>query len=505
MGVIFRLALRNIKEHKAKSIIIALFIILGTTIVELGNGFLESVNRGLERDFRAHYTGDIVISAPAPEGARMDMFGVSNMASLGEMEQIPAIPDIAAVDQQIAAVKGIRAGTKLISAKAILMKGTEAEFDNDNDDTTNLPMCFLFAGEYDTYFKMFPGQHISEGTYPDKNENTLLIDIRLRDKYQKYYQKTLNVGDVIVLSGYGTKGIAREARVCGFYTQPEEHSAMYPLVYCNPSFAREFAYLTYGATFAQELPSSVDTSLASDSEDDLFGGSDTMVQTDADVLADKKQNYNKILGNTSLRDKLNKTDDGAWNFIILKTDNSHDADKITRTLKTAFTKNKISANVMNWKAASATFTSSVDGITGIFTALVIILTIVVFIIIMNTMTVSVIERTSEIGTMRALGAEKNFIRKLFFSESLLIGLLSSGAGSLLALICMAFINSLHLAVNGDMVKMILGGGLIAFIPTVKNILGTILLITTGSILANVYPVSSALKITPLKALSKDGE
>ncbi len=504
MNVTVRLAFRNITEHKAKSVIIGVFIILGTAIVELGNGFLESVNRGLERDFRAHYTGDVVISAPAPENAKMDMFGVSNLASLGDIQQIPAIADLNAVDRQVKALKGVSGETKLISAKALLMKGDEAEFDMDGD-SGSMPTCFLFAGENDTYFKMFPGQHISEGTYPDKNENTLLIDSRLRDKYYKYYKTELQVGDSILVAGYGTKSIVREAKISGFYTQPEEHSAMYPLVYCNPSFARAFADLTYGAAFAQELPSSVDTSISESSEDDLFGGSGSMIESDSDILAKGKENFNEILGDTTLRDKLNKTDDGAWNFIILKLDNGSTAKKTVAELNNAFAANKTEARALNWKSASSTFTASVDGITGIFTALVVILAVVVFIIIMNTMTVSVIERTSEIGTMRALGAEKNFIRRLFFTESVSIGLLSSVIGSVIALVCMAVINSFKIAVDNDTVKLILGGGLIAFIPTVKNILGTILLVTTGSVLANVYPVSAALKITPLKALSKDGE
>ena len=69
MRVIFQLALRNLKEHKAKTIIISMFIIFGTAIVILGNSFMESVNRGLEKDFRANYTGDLVVSAHAPEGS----------------------------------------------------------------------------------------------------------------------------------------------------------------------------------------------------------------------------------------------------------------------------------------------------------------------------------------------------------------------------------------------------------------------------------------------------
>jgi putative ABC transport system permease protein len=51
--------------------------------------------------------------------------------------------------------------------------------------------------------------------------------------------------------------------------------------------------------------------------------------------------------------------------------------------------------------------------------------------------------------------------------------------------------------------MILGGGLLHFTPTPAIIITTILVALFGSILSNMYPVKSALRITPIKALSKE--
>jgi putative ABC transport system permease protein len=189
----------------------------------------------------------------------------------------------------------------------------------------------------------------------------------------------------------------------------------------------------------------------------------------------------------------------------MKTNSTTNVDKTIASLNKQFKDAGLDSQAFNWKHAGATFASSVEGISALFTALVVILAIVVFIIIMNTLTVSVIERTGEIGTMRALGASKGFVRKLFFTESISITLLSAIGGTLIALLIMVVFNAFHLSVDGDIAKMILGGGSIQFIPTLKNILGTILLVCVGSSLANIYPVSAALKISPLKALSQDGE
>ena len=58
---------------------------------------------------------------------------------------------------------------------------------------------------------------------------------------------------------------------------------------------------------------------------------------------------------------------------------------------------------------------------------------VAVIIMMNTLVISVIERTGEIGTMRALGARKGFVWKMFLVETLTIAVVFGLIGTGLAL------------------------------------------------------------------------
>jgi putative ABC transport system permease protein len=121
------------------------------------------------------------------------------------------------------------------------------------------------------------------------------------------------------------------------------------------------------------------------------------------------------------------------------------------------------------------------------------------------MTVSVIERTSEIGTMRALGAEKSFVRKLFFTEALLMTIGSALIGTVIAAIAAVIFNAFNITITNSIAKIILGGGQLRFIITPGIIIATIIITAIGGFLSNLYPVSSALKITPLKALSKGAD
>ena len=513
MKEIFKLALRNLKEHKAKTVIIACFLVFGIAIVIMGNSFLESINRGLEKDFRANYTGDIAIGPNPNKGEINDIFGVNTTNFTGELPQLPAIQDLDKVMEIVKNTEQIKSNTKLISAQVLVAYGLEMDLSSllDRDDLgfDDIPISMLFAGENETYWKTFQGIHFVEGTYPAPDTNEIMIDTRVKSAFESLYQRELHLGDTVLVAGANTDGIIREAKVCGVFKPTNENSAMFQIIYCNPSFARSFANLTYAASFKDELPDSIDLSLAQMDEDDLFGdfGDDLFDFEDDsdDFLSTATIDYDSILGDTTLRDELNKTDDGSWQYILAKVKNARQTKDTIKELNQQFEEAGLNVHAMDWKDAAYSYSGTVEGIGIIFNILIIILAVVVFIIIMNTMIVSVIERTSEIGTMRAIGAEKKFVRRLFFTETVFLTTVSSIIGIILAFILMSVFNSLNITITNSIAKMILGGGLLQFSPTFKIIFTTILVALAGSIISNLYPVSSALRITPLKALNHGGD
>ena len=506
MGVIFKLAINNLRQQKTKTIIIGLFIAIGMMIVQVGNGFIESVNNGMEKDFRANYTADIIVSAPIPDGVFMDLFGITDLANVMEVKQIPALPDVKAAEKIISETSGILQKSNIVTTQGILMETDE--FLLEDQDMMKIPVFYMFAGESDAYFTMFPNQKITEGRYPAPGTNEILVDERLKKNFSEYYKSEMQLNQTIYISGVSMQTLIREAKIVGFYNQPDENSAMYSIVYADPSLARAFADLTYGANFVQELPDEIDFSISDASEDDLFGDDDDLFADstfDDSFIASIDVDFDDILGDTTLRDELNKTDDGAWHYILLRCEKGMSDSEIATViedLNNKFAVAGVKAVARDWEGAAGTFTSSVDSISSLFTVLIIILAIVVFIIIMNTMVISVLERTGEIGTMRAIGADKSFVRKLFFCESITLTLGAELLGTILSLVIMTILNACNFTVSDDIAKMILGGGSISFIPTVGNFVSTMIIILVGTILANLYPVSSALKITPLKALSK---
>lgn len=518
MQNIFRLALRNLREHKSKTLIIALFFVFGIAVVVLGNSFLESVNRGFENDFRANYTGDIVFSAVPEEGQYIDIISVGAAVRVsGDIQQIPALPEIDTVLEIVESKDEVANSTKLISAQVLISNNEDVDLsalindliEDEGLDYPSLPMALLFGVENPSYWETFSGNNILEGNVPRAGTNEVLLESRVKRNFERAYGEPLEIGSTILFTGNSINSVIRECVVSGFFNPPNENTAMYQIAYSSPEFARSFADLTYGSTFKEELPAEIDFSLSAMDEDALFGDAfdEGFSALESAESAGASVDWNAILGDTSLRDELNRTDDGAWNFILLKLKNPSSANRMIAEFQNDLRARGIeNVQVMDWERAAMTYTGSLAGIGSVFNILIVILAIVVFIIIMNTMTVSVIERTGEIGTMRAIGAEKKFIRRMFFAESVTLTLLSSLAGIALAFVVMAILNPLNIMLTeSGLARMALGGGILHFSPTLQIIISVLAVALLGSVISNLYPVSSALKITPLEALSQGNE
>lgn len=87
-------------------------------------------------------------------------------------------------------------------------------------------------------------------------------------------------------------------------------------------------------------------------------------------------------------------------------------------------------------------------ILGYFMAIVaflgVVMTIIVAFAVANTMSMSVMERTNEIGTARAMGVRRSAVRRQFLVEGAMLGALGAGIGLVVARLCTILINHAHI-------------------------------------------------------------
>ncbi len=120
--------------------------------------------------------------------------------------------------------------------------------------------------------------------------------------------------------------------------------------------------------------------------------------------------------------------------------------------------------------------------------------------IANTMIMSILERTREIGIMKAIGAEDREIKLIFFVEAAVLGLL----GGLIGVLCAWGIDAIANRLAYRFILKPQGASFVDFfwLPLWLTT-GAILFALVVSILAALYPAARAARIDPVRALRHD--
>lgn len=119
--------------------------------------------------------------------------------------------------------------------------------------------------------------------------------------------------------------------------------------------------------------------------------------------------------------------------------------------------------------------------------------------IINTMLMSILERTKEIGIMKSIGGSENQIRIIFFVEASIIGFIGGVFGLILGWLVTRLAN---IIMNSQILPADLPSVNLFYFP-IWLILGAIAFSIFISLAAGLYPANRAARIDPVKALRRD--
>lgn len=149
----------------------------------------------------------------------------------------------------------------------------------------------------------------------------------------------------------------------------------------------------------------------------------------------------------------------------------------------AITVGSILKTVNTYVHLASTVLAAIAGISLLVSALMIIVT----------MYMSVSERTKEIGILRALGEQKRDIRRLFTSESILIGLFSAVLAVVIAIVVTLILNhALYGLIKYNIVQITSGNIIFAFVVAIVI-----------SFIAALLPARRAANLNPIDALAAE--
>jgi putative ABC transport system permease protein len=122
---------------------------------------------------------------------------------------------------------------------------------------------------------------------------------------------------------------------------------------------------------------------------------------------------------------------------------------------------------------------------------------------MNTMVVSIIERTGEIGTMRALGAQKGYIRRIFLTETFTLAVAGGIIGLVVGGIILLILHFVGVPSNNPILDLVFGGKVLYPVLSWMSAVWAMVIMVLVGVVSSFDPTAVALRITPVKAMSNN--
>src|SRR5688572_22824004 len=138
----------------------------------------------------------------------------------------------------------------------------------------------------------------------------------------------------------------------------------------------------------------------------------------------------------------------------------------------------------------------------LYTAVLIIF-VVALVIINNALVMATLERVREIGTLRAVGAQRRFILGMLVLESVVVGLAFGAMGALIGGVVVATLGQVGIpAVNAVFTFFFSGPRLYPLLGT-ENLLVALATVLIVSVASSIYPAWIAMRISPREAMQSE--
>ncbi len=513
MNLIIKISWRNIMRHRGKSIVIGVILFLGALLMTLGNGVISGMDRGMQKNIVEGFTGDALIISEKQESddVLLEMMG----------KAVAPIENFKQIDSALAKLQYIKKRLPVGKNFAVALNSEGAIADG----------IFVLGVDYRQYRDFFGDNlKIIEGNFPDKiNEPFALIPTGWRKQYGEYYSVILTpenckpdtstlgkeilerINDMqihhdIVYMGMNTENTTTDIRVpvnaIVKYRSLNTIWGMFPILDIE-SYRECQGYFSAKDKVADiKKEDELLLSASSKSIDDMFSGED-MFKTEDNVRDAITLTEGSLASVKQERTEEIDLNDGAFNMILLRFADKANLEQTVKTLNKDLSELNLGVRVITWKKAAGIIGSMAVLIKTSLFVFVMFLFFVAIIIIVNTLSMAALERTSEIGMMRAVGARKSFIRLMFLGETTVLSAVFGGAGIVLGIIIVNIVAAFNISTNNDMVQLLFGGDTFKPFLSLFDVGLALIQLVIVTLIAVIYPIRLASNIKPLDAISRE--
>ena len=502
--LILKIAWRSLLRHRAKSFIIGTILFLAAFIMTLGDATAIGMRRGVEENMVRSFTGHIIL--------------VSNEETKDNVLFTPMAKPLKIL-KEYEKIRSVLLKQDYIKDFIPMTRGGVAILGGQQ-----MSFMLTFGCNFDDFQRVF-GNPVKpvEGDLLRGSDHGLMVNVNGRKnlyKFQGYWltpdgydlnkanltddarkeMSKLVTRSSLPLEGFGEPNSTnKEMAIKGVVRFKSLNSLMNEVTFMDIESYREiFGYYT-ARDVVETLPAK-EKALLTANEEDLFGGGD--IYSSGSGSSSIAATEAMIKTETTVTRTINY-DTAAYNYVSILLKPGQNLNASVARVKQLMKDNDLPVKVLSWKTASGQVAQIADILQAILTVFVVLLFFVAIIIIMNTLSMNALERTEEFGMMRAVGAQKGFITRMFLAETFSLSFMFGGAGILIGVIITWILRPIRIGSGGNEIFELLFGGEV-FQPTL-GFAGLVLgVVSLGivTVLAVIYPLVVARKITPLDAINR---
>ena len=494
MKLLLKISWRNVKRHRGRSFVIGTIIAIGVIIMTMGNATISGMNRGIRRGIVEKFTGDLLIVS-----SEEDDPGVI-FREMGK--SVAVLKDYDSVDAVLKKEKEIK---DFIPAG----RGTVFILNPKGDPTFSI----VLGVNYPHYKRMFNNIKIIEGREIKDGERGILINKKARKLFFQFRGFWIIPEGVKINPGEFPEGvnpssvdIRRELVIMGFTSDGTTKDVRVPV---RAIFKYRFLDLIWQRINLLDIKSFqecfnygnyIPPSKLPPSERELLEVNENSIENLFGENIEEKTAAQKTVNTVPSTTRVKNY----YNMVFVKLYHHSKKDEVIKKLNSIFHQKKIKARAISWEDAIGPVASMTTITKGALDGFVFFIFVVAIIIIINTLTIAVIERTTEIATMISIGSGKGFIAEMFFMETFILSFISGTIGVLLGIAAMIVLRHAGIpAGDNPFLQILFGGSTFQPYLTFSDLLIIVAELFVVTLLSVIYPARLATKITPLEAIARE--
>jgi ABC-type lipoprotein release transport system permease subunit len=158
---------------------------------------------------------------------------------------------------------------------------------------------------------------------------------------------------------------------------------------------------------------------------------------------------------------------------------------------------------ISWQTASGFIGQFVDLATLVLATAMLIIFVVALVIINNALVMATLERVKEIGTLRAVGAQRRFILSMLVVEAMAVGAIFGALGTAVGAGLIGFLGKVGIPAANDVMTFFFSGPRLHPAIGATSLVGALAIVLFVSALSSLYPAWLAMRVTPRQAMQTE--